>query len=159
MTPTLTKRLLILSSGMWNTTECALIGGGQAGEGIGTLSVRVCHRSRSPSPKKSHCRANAARNLQMPAAAGAVNRVRSSSVGEDNLLSRSQGLGGTRPWKPCREPIGRALQVRKAVVEASGIRGLCYLYRSAELANTSGIVIVDSPPVTSTTPLLNRVAV
>jgi len=35
----------------------------------------------------------------------------------------------------------------------------CYLYVSAELANTSGIVTVDCPPVTSTEPSFSRVAV
>jgi hypothetical protein len=43
--------------------------------------------------------------------------------------------------------------------KAGGFPGRRYLYSSAELANTSGIVILDCPPVTSTRPLFSRVAV
>jgi hypothetical protein len=79
-------------------------------------------------PNKLQCRPNAARNLQMSNGAGAVNRVRSSLVGEANLLSKPA------TWRYA--PLGAMLRTcRRRITGAEG--------RGRSLRNSWPVLLVQ----------------
>jgi hypothetical protein len=64
------------------------------------------------------------------------------------------------PNRGVRDPFHNGIRLNFLFSGRAGdFPGQRYLYVSAELANTSGIVILDCPPVTSTEPSFSRVAV